>query len=354
MRLISPFLKRVVYPGLARTGYLRRRASPGPAVLTYHGVFPEGYRVRDADLDGSLVSARGLRQQLQCLRDHYHIISPEQFLGWLEADETLPPRAVLLTCDDGLRNVVTDMLPVLREFDAQCLFFVTGAAASEEAAVLWYEALYLWMQAASPSAVLHLPQAGIEHCTIRPTSRRALWWGMVQKLSCFAEERRQNLLRLLREQMGIPAGWQTSLLRNEAEYRRFCLLDRAGLLELQQAGMAIGAHTLSHPMLAQLPDEEARKEIVAGRSVLQDALSSAIWALAYPFGGPDSISPREPALAEEAGFACAFLNLGGGWGAAMPRFALPRVHVTAQMELGEFEAHISGFYGALRRSLRIA
>jgi hypothetical protein len=33
------------------------------------------------------------------------------------------------------------------------------------------------------------------------------------------------------------------------------------------------------------------------------------------------------------------------------RFAVPRVHVTADMSLFEFEAHISGFYRSLRKKL---
>jgi len=56
-------------------------------------------------------------------------------------------------------------------------------------------------------------------------------------------------------------------------------------------------------------------------------------------------------LAEQAGFRCAFMNTGGGFGAKINRFALPRVHVTADMTLFEFEAHISGFYRMLRNRL---
>jgi hypothetical protein len=62
-----------------------------------------------------------------------------------------------------------------------------------------------------------------------------------------------------------------------------------------------------------------------------------------------SVTERELEMAERAGFTCAFLNIGGGFGAAMPRFALPRVHVTGAMNLGEFEAHVSGFYRSLRQ-----
>ena len=69
--------------------------------------------------------------------------------------------------------------------------------------------------------------------------------------------------------------------------------------------------------------------------------------------GTGSLTVR---LAEQAGFRCAFMNVGGGFGpkinrSKIDRFALPRVHVTADMSLFEFEAHISGFYRSLRKRL---
>ncbi len=45
------------------------------------------------------------------------------------------------------------------------------------------------------------------------------------------------------------------------------------------------------------------------------------------------------------------MNTGGGFGAEINRFAWARVHVTADMSLFEFEAHISGFYRSLRKRL---
>jgi hypothetical protein len=54
-------------------------------------------------------------------------------------------------------------------------------------------------------------------------------------------------------------------------------------------------------------------------------------------------------MPQRAGYEAAFLNYGGGLGTDMPRYALPRIHVTAQMNLAEFEAHVSGFYARARR-----
>ena len=50
------------------------------------------------------------------------------------------------------------------------------------------------------------------------------------------------------------------------------------------------------------------------------------------------------------------MNAGGGFGAKVMgtkinQFALPRVHVPADMSLFEFEAHISGFYRSPRKRL---
>src|SRR5438067_9423407 len=126
MRIISPLLKHVVYPGLSKSGYLRRSATVGPTVITYHGVLPKGYEARDLALDGHLITAEAFTLQLRLLKREYNIIAPEQFLSWIDNKAQLPPRAMLLTCDDGLINSVTDMLPLIHELKVPFLFFITG------------------------------------------------------------------------------------------------------------------------------------------------------------------------------------------------------------------------------------
>ncbi len=143
MKFVTPFLKKIVYPAMSMSGLLPRIAGRGLAVVTYHGVLPAGYQSTDAALDGNLVSADALRRQLRLLKARYQVISPEDARAWSEGRSELPPRAVLLTCDDGLLNCLTDMLPVLREEKVSCLFFVTGLSATQARSVLWYEELYL-------------------------------------------------------------------------------------------------------------------------------------------------------------------------------------------------------------------
>lgn len=348
MKLVSPFLKHVLYPCLAGSGYLRRRGGAGPAIVTYHGVLPLDYQPMDAALDGSLVTAEALRQQLHLLKTHYNLISPEQFLQWCEAKQDLPPRSVMLTCDDGLRNTLTDMLPILQEAAVSCLFFVTGASLDDTPSMLWYEELYLIFLAAPETLTLELSQIGVKAQAAGRHEKRARWVSLLNRLSQCDAATRLALLEQIRTQVGLPADWCSQYRDPAARGKRFLLLNWSELRLLAGAGMCIGAHTLSHPMLSQTPPDVAWSEISQSRTRLEHHLGQPVWALAYPFGDAGSVTQRDLDMAAQAGFTCAFLNIDGGLGADTPRFALRRVHVTADMSFAEFEAHVSGFHRSLR------
>ena len=362
LRFVSPILKHIVFPVLARSGYLRHISGKGagaaPAVVTYHGVFPSGYQIVNASLDGNLVRADSLRRQLLLVKKRYHAITPQDFLHWLEGELPLPPRSILLTCDDALGSTLTEMVPLLHEFGLSCLFFATGASAGacddEPPSMLWYEELYLMLWEASGPVALSLPEAGVDVHSgpMAPNQKHACWWNLVQQLSRFDRKLRRGFLDRIREQLGLAQNWREKFVQDPVLAARFLTLDRAGLRQLAAAGMSVGAHSLSHPILAQAPEDVARSEISGSRSVLEKALGQTVWAFAYPFGNAATVTRRDLRLAEEAGFRCAFMNEGGGFGARIERFAVPRVHVTADMSLAEFEAHLSGFYRDLRKKLR--
>jgi peptidoglycan/xylan/chitin deacetylase (PgdA/CDA1 family) len=351
--VVSPILKRVLYPALANTGYLRRRAHGGAfCVLTYHGVLPNEYEARDPQQDGSLVSAENLRAQLRLLKEIYHVVSPDEAHEWIEDGKELPERAILITCDDGLRNALTDMAPILQEEALSCLFFVLGASALGNSRMLWYEELYLLLLAA-PAGSYGFDSLGLDllEGTIElgeRAQRRSVWWSLVKKLSQYDQELRIGFIETARVKFGLLEQWNAECWNNEAQRRRFSLLGAEDLRQLVDQGMSIGAHTLNHPILSQLSSELAWQEISESRSVLENVTGKPVWALAYPFGDPASVTGREMLMAEQAGFQCAFMNIGGGFGATLPRFALPRIHVTADMSLAEFEAHVSGFHRDFR------
>jgi peptidoglycan/xylan/chitin deacetylase (PgdA/CDA1 family) len=350
MRFVSPLLKRVVYPCLAAAGYFRSLKKSGLAVITYHGVLPQDYKRIDPGLDGSLVTTDTFRKQLRLLKANYNVISPEEMHSWCLGERELPHRAVLITCDDGLLNNLTEMLPVLEQEGLQCLFFVTTASAGDVPSLLWYEELLLiLLRAPAGHFRFTIGDVNFEGSLRSPDDRRGLWWRLVLDFSRVDSNDRELSLAQLRSRFGL----ENSLAYLEKNYPASCcglrLLTRAELQRLAAAGMTIGAHTCTHPVLALQPVEVAWKEIAESRNRLESVVGRKIWAFAYPFGHSDSVTPQVMSMAQEAGFEAAFMNIDGGLGADLPLYAIPRVHVNADMNMAEFEAHVSGLYRSLQR-----
>jgi peptidoglycan/xylan/chitin deacetylase (PgdA/CDA1 family) len=353
MRLLSPILHRVIYPVLGSVGYFHSRPAARVTVITYHGVLPEGYESEDAFLDNTLVSEESFRSQLRLLKKHYNIISPEEFLLWLGRKKELPEKAILLTCDDGLLNHLNVMVPILREEKLKCLFFVTGSSLDNMPSLLWYVELYLLlMQVRGPVAPIRLYGILVPEIPSDRGQRRSLWLKLMKSFSQLDSATRRSFLQDAAASWGLQPSWRARYLDDPLLRNRFQLLRLPEMKQLADAGMTIGAHTMSHPVLAEQSVELARSEIVDCRKTLEQSLGKPVRAIAYPFGDPGSVGTREFKLAEEAGYECAFLNVTGVPDRVTARFAFPRVHVTAEMPLSVYEAYISGFHDALRNRLR--
>jgi peptidoglycan/xylan/chitin deacetylase (PgdA/CDA1 family) len=141
--------------------------------------------------------------------------------------------------------------------------------------------------------------------------------------------------------------WSQRYFDDPALEERLRILRPAEVKRLAEAGMTIGAHSLSHPMLSQQPNNWAQMEIANCRQLLRDCTNQAVWAMAYPFGNESAVGRRESEFAEDAGYECAFMNIEGELSRAN-KFSLPRVHVTSDMTPDIFEAHVSGLHEMLR------
>jgi peptidoglycan/xylan/chitin deacetylase (PgdA/CDA1 family) len=348
MRLVSPLLKHAVYPALHHAGWFNR-VTPlgGYAVVNYHGVLPASYSSSETFLDGNLVRPQVLRQQLRFLKAHYHVIHPEDFRAWIEQGKPLPARAVLVTCDDGLLNTLTDMLPILQSEDVTCLFFVTAASCGDQPGMLWYEELYHLMRTKPlTGADLQLP---LEAAAGTPATEtfQSRWWNTVRRASRLDGKARAAWMDLVRTECEATRSFHSS----PGSERRWRLLNISELRQLAEAGMSIGAHTRSHPVLSLCSEGEARREIQDSKIEIEQALGRPVWAFAYPFGNPATMGEREVSLAREAGFSCAFLNVEHWSGHGSDPLTLARTHVTSDMTLPEFAAHLSGVHTRLQRAV---
>ncbi|MAG62622.1 polysaccharide deacetylase [Candidatus Woesearchaeota archaeon] len=102
----------------------------------------------------------------------------------------------------------------------------------------------------------------------------------------------EHALPLLAE-LGVPAllyvvtGWVGRTNRwptQGAEAPELDLMDWSQLRELQAAGFELGSHTVEHPHLADLTEEELERELTNSKGQLEDELQQAVRHFSYPYG----------------------------------------------------------------------
>jgi peptidoglycan/xylan/chitin deacetylase (PgdA/CDA1 family) len=75
--------------------------------------------------------------------------------------------------------------------------------------------------------------------------------------------------------------------------------------------VTFGSATVNHPVLSNLRDADAVREMTMGRAVAQAAFRRDVRHFAYPFGDRASFRRQHVAMAEEAGFASAVSAIPG-------------------------------------------
>ncbi len=94
--------------------------------------------------------------------------------------------------------------------------------------------------------------------------------------------------------------------------------------QLADAGWEIGAHTLSHPRLTQLPPQQAFEEIKNSKTSLEKGLHTEVISFAYPYGDYDN---NTEALVQQAGFEFGIATDTGGMKIEENRFAIFRANI---------------------------
>ena len=62
------------------------------------------------------------------------------------------------------------------------------------------------------------------------------------------------------------------------------MMDADQIRSLHNAGMEIGAHTHSHPIMSRLNDADLRDEILTNKAQLESIIGSRVRTFAYPNG----------------------------------------------------------------------
>lgn len=101
-------------------------------------------------------------------------------------------------------------------------------------------------------------------------------------------------------------------------------MTRAQLLEMDDGGVTIGAHSRTHPDLRRCSPGELEGEVRGSKEDLEDLLAKPVTSFAYPTGLTDD---RVFAAVAAAGFTSAVTTRPGWWRSATGALRIPRSFV---------------------------
>jgi peptidoglycan/xylan/chitin deacetylase (PgdA/CDA1 family) len=101
-------------------------------------------------------------------------------------------------------------------------------------------------------------------------------------------------------------------------------MTRTQLLEMDDAGVMIGAHSRTHPDLRACSAGELEREVRGSKEDLEDLLAKPVTSFAYPTGFTDD---RVQAAVGAAGFTSAVTTRPGWWRPTTRAFEIPRSFV---------------------------
>jgi peptidoglycan/xylan/chitin deacetylase (PgdA/CDA1 family) len=211
------------------------------------------------------VSPDHFAEHLEVLQN-YHRVRLDQLgpSGWSVGRQ----HSVAITFDDGYADNLYEAARLLRRYDTPATFFITTGYIGAGCEFWWDE---------------------LER--VVPAQNYLTFY---QKLQPLAHAERRQILNALgmkfRERVSCRPSHRPLTIEE---------LQRLAAHELFE----IGAHTVTHPLLAAQSAEEQYSEISGSKAWLQELLNRSVTSFSYPYGGANHYTPTAVRAVRDLGFS---------------------------------------------------
>lgn len=268
-------------------------------VLNYHRIddpFREGFDTLRINVSAT---PSGFAEQMDYVRKHYNVVTCVRLASFLRGEATLPPRAAIITFDDGYFDNLSNAFPVLKERNLPAVIFLATDYISSDTPFYWDFAACCFYHSSRDHA--DLPVIGPRSWSSEEARERVLreWVEAVKRIP---EAEKKSAVSRLDASLGvsIPARAFSGLHLTWDQVR-----------ELSRGGIEFGAHTASHPILTRIPIDQARDEVVKSKRRIEEEIGKQVISFAYPNGGEADFSQEVMQAVAEAGIEVAFSLLSG-------------------------------------------
>jgi peptidoglycan/xylan/chitin deacetylase (PgdA/CDA1 family) len=307
-------MKRALVSFAARAApvVLGTRNSQRLSVLIYHRVLPQLDPMRPGE-----PTVDQFDWQMRLLRKFFSPLPLVEAVERLQASD-LPENAICVTFDDGYADNERYALPILQKYQIPATVFVSTGFLN--GGRMWNDSVIEVLRNHSGTH-LDLRELGLDTYGVE---------SQAQRLAAV-----DNIIRAIKHRdPAIRAGLVSDIEKYATMLPDDLMMTDVQILALARGNVAIGAHTVNHPILSSISIPSAREEIAGSKRYLEALLQQPVEAFAYPNGRPDADYRSEHCdIVRELGFKTAVST---HWGVSIPqsdRFQLPRFTPWDRQEL---------------------
>ena len=226
---------------------------------------------------------------------------------------TLPARALAITFDDGYADNHDTALPILQRHGlCATVFIATGFIGGGR---MWNDTVIESVRrSALPVLDLQGTAAAALGCLTLGSmvQRRVAIEQIIGSVKYLAAAERDAWVQAVAE-------------RSSATLPDNLMMSATQIRAMHRAGMQIGAHTVSHPILARLPHAAAAREIADSKQALEALLGEPVPLFAYPNGRPaDDYTDDSVDIVRRLGFRAAVTTARGAAHGRTDLLQIPR------------------------------
>lgn len=227
--------------------------------------------------------------------------------------KALPARALCITFDDGYEDNCSIAMPILRRHGLTATFFI--ATGFLDGGRMWNDTVIESLRHAPGDRLdlQGLPGASLSVYPITSVAdRRKAVEQILEVVKYLSVDQRLQVVAEIARRAGVEP--RSDLMMSSQQVR-----------DMRAAGMQIGAHTVTHPILAKLDPVAIEAELRQSKTTLEALLGEAVTVLAYPNGKPGrDYGPDAVEAARRLGFKCAVSTTPGVAQADSDVYQLPR------------------------------
>lgn len=303
------------------------RARSGTCILAYHGVTAAANANPLTNARRLHVPAARFEEHLRLLARTGRVVALSDYEASLAGRGSVRRDAVVLTFDDGYRNLLTRAAPLLRRYDLPATAYVLTSMAGQR---IWMDRVEAAIEA-TPLQAVRWRDGTLDLGT--PAARARAAARILDELA--GDGDREPAVHAFVDALGagVPAPDEDRDLLTWDEVRT-----------LAREGVTIGSHGNVHEPLTRRDRASLDRDLAESRRRLESVLGPGAYPFCFAYGAWNG---EARSAVEAAGFSSAVTTDAGLNDGSADRFALRRFLIGADDDRARLRASVSG----LRRFL---